>query len=267
MKEKNSQKQQNNDENAIITIDEIQRILSEFKIGKKPLAKLLGWGETTIIRYIEGDLPTTEYSDKLKMILYNPCYYYDILLKNKDNLTGVAFRKSKKAVLNKLMDSKINVIAQYMINQYPEEMTPGYIQYLLYYSQGFSLALFDQEMFDEDYYINAKDVPYLKLHEQLSQRGNAVLELDEDALTQDEKTIVDQVCNSFLWYGKKAVAAMATHEKALLRISRDKDNNKVITKETMKTLFKELLNQYDIHSTLEIHKYPDERIVEIRNLL
>ena len=49
-----------NDE--VITVDEIRQILESYRIGKKPLAKLLGWGETTIIRYMEGDIPTSEYS-------------------------------------------------------------------------------------------------------------------------------------------------------------------------------------------------------------
>ena len=47
---------------GVITVDEIKQILDEYCIGKKPLAKLLGWGETTIIRYMEGDIPTNEYS-------------------------------------------------------------------------------------------------------------------------------------------------------------------------------------------------------------
>jgi DNA-directed RNA polymerase subunit H (RpoH/RPB5) len=56
--------------NEIISTDEIELILARYNIGKKPLAKLLGWGETTIIRYLEGDIPTLEYSNKLKSILY-----------------------------------------------------------------------------------------------------------------------------------------------------------------------------------------------------
>ena len=48
----------------VISIPEIAAILNNYRIGKKPLAKLLGWGETTIIRYMDGDVPTKEYSDK-----------------------------------------------------------------------------------------------------------------------------------------------------------------------------------------------------------
>lgn len=65
-----------------ITSEEIMTILRRYNIGKKPLARLLGWGETTILRYIDGDVPTVEYSKKLKAILDDPEYYYEILEHN-----------------------------------------------------------------------------------------------------------------------------------------------------------------------------------------
>ena len=68
---------------GVITSDEIRQILEKYRIGKKPLAKLFGWGETTIIRYMEGDIPTNEYSTKLKCLLDNPEYYYELLIKDK----------------------------------------------------------------------------------------------------------------------------------------------------------------------------------------
>ena len=87
------------EQESTISTEEVKCILLDYNIGKKPLAKLLGWGETTIIRYIEGDIPTCEYSQKLLQIKEDPNYYYDILLKNQDKLTTVAFKKSKKQYL------------------------------------------------------------------------------------------------------------------------------------------------------------------------
>ena len=43
--------------NGIITIKEIEEILNKYAIGKKPLSLVLGWGEVTIIRYLEGSTP------------------------------------------------------------------------------------------------------------------------------------------------------------------------------------------------------------------
>lgn len=258
---KNEQK-----DNAVITVSDIQTILNDYRIGKKPLAKLLGWGETTIIRYIEGDIPTSEYSDKLKAILDDPSYYYEILLANRDNLTGVAFKKSRKAVLEKIMSSKINVVAQYVINLANGDIAAGTIQTMLYYVQAFSLALYNREMFEEDYRITPENTPFIQLHENMKKRNICVLEMKEDSLTNNEKELIENIYSSFAWYGPRAFKAITAYEKTLLRISRDKENNKIVSKDTIRTYFKDIINQYDIEHANDIHKYPDSRIMEIRGL-
>ncbi|MDF2610183.1 MAG: hypothetical protein K0R92_1657 [Lachnospiraceae bacterium] len=251
--------------NSVITVSEIKGILKDFRIGKKPLAKLLGWGETTIIRYIEGDIPTVEYSGKLKAIAQDPAYYYELLLKNKDNLTGIAFRKSKQAVLEKLMESKVRLIAQYMINLAHGEIGPAYVQLLLYYAQAFSLGLYEKELFAEDYIVTGADIPYPELFQSMNSHGINVLDLQQDRLKQEEIRLIQNVVNSFTWYGPSALKALLAYERTVLRISRDKENNKIISKETLKSYFKEIIAMYDIHSSEEIYKYPDKKVLDIRN--
>ena len=262
MKESNIDKR----EATVISVDDIQTILNDYRIGKKPLAKLLGWGETTIIRYIEGDVPTNEYSDKLKAILNNPAYYYDILLANKENLTGVAFKKSKKAVLDKLMGDKINIVAQYIVNIANGDISTLNLQTLLYYVQAFSLAIYDKEMFEDDYVVSIYNIPYIKLHEKLNGRTLNVLEMKDDLLTSTEQELIRYIYDSFSWYGCKAFKSMTSYEKTLLKISRDKENNRIISKDTIRTYFKEIMKQYNIVRVEDIYKYPDSRIVDIRNL-
>lgn len=251
----------------IITVNEIRTILDDYRIGKKPLAKLLGWGETTIIRYIEGDVPTTEYSSKLRAIEEEPSYYYELLLKNRDKLTDVAFRKSKKAVLSKLMESKISLIAHYIVSLCEADVSPVYIQWLLYYSQAFSLALYDKELIEEDYCVNHDSIPYVKLYESMKNRVAGVLEIPEGRLTEQEIAVVDKVVNSFSWYGPKAIKTLYNEERSNYRISRDKESNRIIAKDTIKNHFREILSQYAIHSLNEINRYPDKRIIEIKNQL
>ncbi|WFR56239.1 hypothetical protein QA584_21875 [Anaerocolumna sp. AGMB13025] len=260
MKEKNLQ----NNANSIVTANEIRTILSDFRIGKKPLAKLLGWGETTIIRYIEGDVPTAEYSNKLKTIAEEPAYYYELLLENKDNLTNVAFRKSLQAVLEKLMEKKINLIAQIMIYFCQGDLSPGYIQWLLYYSQGFSLALFDKELFEDDYNVNQENAPYYQLYTSMKKHGVNVFEVPEGRLTEEETNLIIKVLDTFCWYGPKALKSLTTSERSNFKISRDKEGRRIISKETIKAYFKELLNQYDIHTVNEINNYPDRRVMQLR---
>jgi uncharacterized phage-associated protein len=251
---------------AIISSDEIKLILDRYRIGKKPLAKLLGWGETTIIRYMEGDIPTNEYSNKLKTILEDPEFYYDLLCKRKDCLTGVAFKKSKKAVLSRIMATKIYAAAYYIVNRSNAEICASYVQFLLYYAQVFSLALFDRELFQEECGVNNEHMPYLKLYEAMKRNGIHTLEGGEEFLTSEEMALVDAVMDSFMWYGPKALLAMTNVEKSMIKISRDKFNNKIIAKDTLKAYFKDILDQYQIRSIKEIYKYPDQRIIDIKEM-
>ena len=254
------------DQESIITADEIKMILDRYRIGKKPLAKLLGWGETTIIRYMEGDIPTNEYSNKLKAILEDPEYYYDLLSLRKDCLTNVAFKKSKKAVMSKILASKIYAVAYYIVNKCNAEICPSYIQYLLYYAQVFSLALYDKEMFQDECQINNEHIPYMKLYESMKRCGIHTLEGGEEYLDEDEIELIDAVMDAFTWYGPKALTAMTTYEKSMIKISRDKYNNKIIAKDTLKTYFKEILEHYQIKSIKDISRYPDQRILDIKEL-
>ncbi len=248
-----------------VTVGDIQKILDEYRIGKKPLSKLLGWGETTIIRYLEGDIPTKEYAGKLQMILENPSYYYTILEENKDLLTGVAYRKSKKAVLAKMMNTKINIVLQYIVNQYQGFISAVDAQALLYYVQGFSLALNDTVMFKEDYMISHEGYPYQEVFKQMSAKVPSVLDLPEGAITEKEKKIIDGVLEAFSWYGKQMFSAMMNREKTFFKISRDKSNNKIISHDTIKAYFKEVSSRYGIESAEDIYRYPDKWIMDLKS--
>lgn len=58
-------------EKELITISEIKSILEKYNIEKRPLSKLLGFGELTITRYLDGQLPSKRYSDILCEILHD----------------------------------------------------------------------------------------------------------------------------------------------------------------------------------------------------
>lgn len=251
---------------GVISSDEIRQILEKYRIGKKPLAKLLGWGETTIIRYMEGDTPTSEYSMKLKRILDSPEFYYDILIKRQKCLTNVAFRKSKNAVISKIMSSKIYAATYYIINKSDGEICPSYIQYLLYYIQAFSLALYDKEMFQEEYGINNEKMPYLKLYKNMKRCGIHILEMGEDYLSDQEKQLIDATQEAFSWYGPKAFSTMMNMEKSMLKSSRDKYNYRIVSKEAIMVHFKKICKDYGIEGIEDINKYPDKCIYDVRNM-
>lgn len=252
------------EEQEIISVDEIITILNNYRIGKKPLAKLLGWGETTILRYVEGDIPTNEYSDKLKMILKNPGYFYDVLTSNKENITKVAYNKCKKAVLKQLLQSKISVVAQYIINKRNGNISMYELQEYLYYAQNFSMALYEEALFQEEYSAEDEMIHYPSIYEDYKTRKMDVLELEFDALTLTEMRLIDEVMVAFEWYGIAMFRSLLKSELREMKISRDQYSRKVVTKEVMTQYFKNLMEVYHIRKSKDISKYPDAKFYELR---
>lgn len=251
---------------SVITVEQINRILTNYRIGKKPLAKLLGWGETTILRYVEGDIPTNEYSDKLMMILDNPGFFYEILLRNQGNITQVAFNKCRKAVLRQMLQSKICIVAQYIINRRNGDISLAELQNYIYYSQCFSLALYSQPLVEDDYLVNDLGLPFERITKDYSLRKISVMEIGEEALGKRERDLIDEVVKAFDWYGPKMFENLIGYEKGVLKISRNKLNQKIIAKENIKYQFSDILALYNIREASDIHKYPDRRFIELKNL-
>lgn len=83
---------------GLISPMKIQKGLIRYNIKKRPLATLLGWSGVTIVRFIDGQLPSKMYSDKLKEIFDNPKIFLKLLEDNKKRISNVAYTKSKKAV-------------------------------------------------------------------------------------------------------------------------------------------------------------------------
>lgn len=48
---------------GLVSIADIEKRMKLYHIGKAPLSLALGFGEVTIPRYLEGQIPSKEYSD------------------------------------------------------------------------------------------------------------------------------------------------------------------------------------------------------------
>ena len=57
-------------ENDIVSIDIVTDLLRKYNIGKRPLSRLLNWGELTYSRFVDGDVPSKRYSEMI-VKLYN----------------------------------------------------------------------------------------------------------------------------------------------------------------------------------------------------
>ncbi len=244
----------------VISVNQIREILEMYNIGKKPLAKLLGWGETTVIRYLEGDIPTSEYTEKLQEIAESPIYYYRILMENQSKITNVAFKKSKRAVLDAMMRSKLHVATQYIINQANAEINVRQLQSILFYSQVLSLVFFGEEIFDEDAQLTYNQMPYLSLYEALKKQGIRTIEMNPEKLNRNDRDIIDCVQNACGWYGHKAFYAISNVERKAMEDFIEGLNSKVLTKDYLKNVYGKMFNQLQIKRYQDFPKYLQQRL-------
>ena len=101
---------------SIISLENILELSEKYGIGKRPLSLLLGWGEMTLSRYCDGDIPTKQYSAILQQLYDDPSYYRGLLETHKKNLkSDLAYERSKRItddLLGKIENphSKLDVV-------------------------------------------------------------------------------------------------------------------------------------------------------------
>jgi len=101
---------------GLVSMEDIEKLMKIYKIGKAPLSLALGFGEVTIPRYLEGQVPSREYSDIIKAALASPAYMKQRLMENRSKLTDAAYKKSMAAAdsierLFNVSDKMLRVIA------------------------------------------------------------------------------------------------------------------------------------------------------------
>jgi putative zinc finger/helix-turn-helix YgiT family protein len=256
-------KEKYKEENEIITIEEIEEILEKYNIGKRPLSLLLGFGEITITRYLEGYLPTPKNSKMLMKILNSPSDYYSILQMNKDNITKIAFEKSEESTKKLLginsKDEVILEISKYIINKI--EVTNMSLQKILYYVQMFYMTFFDKHAFNSK--CSAWDygpVFGLIYYKYKSFCRSILTEDDEinDIENKDLKKVVDYVIKYFGCYNGHILREFTHNEKPWLDSYQTVD--KIIEKSEIKNFGKNIIKKYDIKNLDEIYKYSDSMI-------
>jgi putative zinc finger/helix-turn-helix YgiT family protein len=255
-------------ENGIIPLSQIQEIPKKYNIGKRPLSLLLGWGEQTFSRYYDGDMPTKQYSDVLVHIYNKPLFYSRLLEANKGNLkSALAYEKSRRTVDALLFasvpdNSKINLVAQYLLNQC-EDVTPLALQKALYYIQGFYFAFYQKFVFTEDCqaWMHGpvyKDIyfRYKDYHFDPVEKAN---DFDSSVFAAGEKAIYDSVINNLCCYSGKILERFTHNETPWLSARGDLSvkapSDKVIDKTLIGDYFSTVKSKYSMISPGDIREY------------
>lgn len=208
---------------GLVSIDDIERLMKIYKIGKAPLSLALGFGEVTIPRYLEGQVPSKEYSDVVRAALTSPAYMKQKLIENQDKLTDAAYKKAMAAAdsiesLFSVSDKMLRVIA--CVFEKLEEVTPLMLQKLLYFIQGIYSALYGRPIFEEDCRAWVHGPVYPEVYElfrdfkynPIDDARFALFEGTADALTEEEKNVIDLVVSTFGMYGGKVLERITHNE-------------------------------------------------------
>ena len=86
--------------------------MSRDNIDKRPFSKLLGLGELTITRYLDGQLPSQKYSDMLYEILCDEQKLEEYIEQNQNSVSEVTVKKVSETI-QVIRDEKIlSVLSQ-----------------------------------------------------------------------------------------------------------------------------------------------------------
>lgn len=255
---------------GIVTVKDIERLMKLYKIGKGPLSLALGFGEVTIPRYLEGQIPSKEYSDIIKSALSSPAFMREKLAGNREKLTDAAYKKAMAAaegleVLFCVSEKMLGAIA--CIFEELEEVTPLMLQKLLYFIQGIYSALYGKPLFEEDcrawvhgpvypeVYTLFRDFKYNPIDDVRF----GLLKGMDDVLTEEERDVIDRVVNTFGIYGGKVLERITHNEepwKSARRGYGDQvPSSELVSKDSIRKYYEKVNEVYGVGSEEGVREY------------
>lgn len=254
--------------NGLVTIDQIYEIMEKYNIDKRPLSNLLGFGELTITRYLDGQLPTKRYSDMLLRLLHYDEEMKRLLETGKTNITSNAYHKVEEAMLHreKLLshDTKIEIMALYMINSF-YDITNLSLQKLLYYVKAFGYVFYGKDMLQEECEAWVHGPVFPRIYEKYKDFGREVIRADADELdferllTTEEHEVINYVLQCFGIYNGGVLREM-THRERPWQEAREglgdtERCTNVIKNEGIQQYFSEMNEKFDLHKKCGVENY------------
>lgn len=253
-------------ENDYIQIEEIKEIIDKYNIEKRPLSKLLGFGEHTIEKYLNGQLPNREYSDLLRKVNGDyrvMLYFYEL---NKDKLTAKGLEKIKEKLeyyksINEY-SSPIERYAVYILNS-SYEITNLSLQKLLYYIEAFGQVILGEQLFNNRCEAWKLGPVYRDIYEKYKVFGSDQIVIDKsdtsDILDEKHRNLVDYVLKHFAIFNgytlKELTHAETPWIEAHSGYALDERCEEQITHESIKDYFEKVNNKYKLNTDKGVKKY------------
>jgi uncharacterized phage-associated protein len=262
---------------GLITVEDVRHILKEFNIGAGPLALLMGFGEVTINRYLAGQLPSKDHSEKLLALKGNYELMDKYLEDGRDKITEVAYTKCRTAVDNLkqlYISNKIELVTKYFLCK-NKDITPLALQKILYYAQAFFHALFGENLFSDDcqawaygpvypdVYYKFKDYRYDPID-----RPPEEFENIEGLLSVREINFLDSIIAAFGDYSGTVLRDMTHNEIPWIQtrgsLAPTDRSTTVIDRALINQYFDEVVNKYNMINPCDICKYSNHMYRVVR---
>lgn len=193
-------------------------MMQRYEIGKKPLSRLLGWGDTTVMRYLDGVEPNREFAGRIEELAENPWRYAKVLEQNKEKLTDTAYRKTRKAVYREIFCDRSTEAMQYVVALADGDIAPYRVMSVLYYAQVCSMVLRGEPMFEEEAdFSPGQPMVYPRLYQLMKQYGIRVFQPDISSFSTEDQEYLKQVYLVLNGYSPNALKALHAREKRRIR--------------------------------------------------
>lgn len=230
-------------------------LMQRYEIGKKPLSRLLGWGDTTVMRYLDGVEPNREFAARIEELAVNPWHYLRVLEQNKDKLTDTAYRKTRKAVYREIFCDRSTEAMQYVVALAEGDIAPYRVMMVLYYAQVCSLVLRGLPLFEEEAdFSPGQALVYPRLYQQMKEYGIKLLKPETGSFSTEEQDCIKQVYLVLNGYSPNALKALASREKRRLRrhLKTEADH---ITADVLKTQYENGFKKSGVEHPENLKKY------------
>ncbi|MCR4611013.1 MAG: DUF4065 domain-containing protein [Lachnospiraceae bacterium] len=254
------------EENDYILVEEIRDVLTKYDVEKRPLSRVLGWGEHTIENYLKGQLPNRRYSAMLRRLLVSYEYMQRFYDENRNCLNDHAAKRigAKLDYYRSINshDSAIETIALYVLNS-KYEITNMSLQKLLYYIEAFCQILLQVRIFDNRCEAWMYGPVYPEIYDKYKSFGSALIQVDEidlsGELDERYRKVIDFVLNQFAIYNGVTLKDFSHAEdpwkKAHAGYGQKERCEEVITHEEITEYFTRMHDIFDLSTELGVRKY------------
>lgn len=200
------------------TKEQLLLMMKQYEIGRKPLSRLLGWGDTTVLRYLDGVRPNPEFAGRIAQLYRDPWAYASVLEQGRERLTPLAYRKSRQAVDRLLTGDRTREAIQLVIAAAAGDIAPSGVIAVLHYAQVQSLAVRGYPLFEEEVCLDLKqEQPYPVLYARLLRDGVRDMQSMQGTFTAEERELLEHTLQLLNGYSPNAIRSVWKHDKRLLR--------------------------------------------------